>query len=275
MDGTAAGRFQRAALGPRTLTAVVGIPLLLGALWAGGVWWIAVAVLVGILGRREFAALQALSVGQQAATILLLLVGWVVFQLAQDLRFALVMLLWSATTVAVVLWHFATMASGRRLPGILAALYVPIYLSAPTALLMRWRDEHTPWSILAFLLVIWANDTAAYFVGIAAGRHKLAPRISPGKSWEGAAGGATAGGLVGLAAAPWLGMTPVAGAIFGVLATMVSQVGDLLESAMKRRAGVKDSGTILPGHGGILDRFDGIFLAAPVAYVLVRVWGGR
>jgi phosphatidate cytidylyltransferase len=148
----------------------------------------------------------------------------------------------------------------------------PLYLAAPTALLARWRLERTAWSVLAFLLVIWANDTAAYFVGIAAGRHKLAPRISPGKSWEGAAAGAVAGALVGLAVSSWLGMAAGAAAAFGLLTTVASQIGDLLESAMKRKAGVKDAGSILPGHGGILDRFDGILVAAPIAYVLVRLW---
>src|SRR3990172_5295910 len=145
------------------------------------------------------------------------------------------------------------------------------YLATPFAVLVRWRLEATPQSVLAFLVVIWANDIAAYFVGLAVGRHKLAPRVSPGKSWEGALGGLAGGLLAGVLLASWLGVGRDDAAAWAVIVTAVSQAGDLLESALKRRAGLKDSGRLLPGHGGVLDRFDGILTAAPVGYILLRL----
>jgi phosphatidate cytidylyltransferase len=148
------------------------------------------------------------------------------------------------------------------------------YLAAPFAVLVRWRADLGPQSVLAFLIVIWANDIAAYFVGLAVGRHKLAPRVSPGKSWEGAAGGLAGGLVAGLLLASFLGLAQGEAAIWAIIVTLVSQGADLFESVLKRRAGVKDSGRLLPGHGGVLDRFDGILLAAPVGYVLLRLLRG-
>lgn len=126
-----------------------------------------------------------------------------------------------------------------------------------------------PLEVLLVLLLVWIADTAAYFVGRAWGRRKLAPAISPGKTWEGAAGGligalayAIIGGfwIQGIAWAPFLAAA--------ALLVMVSIVGDLFESAAKRQAGVKDSGSLLPGHGGILDRIDSAAAALPLAAVL-------
>ena len=132
-----------------------------------------------------------------------------------------------------------------------------------------------PLELLAVLVLVWIADTAAYFVGRAWGRRKLAPAISPGKTWEGAAGGLMAalayaiiGGfwIQGIAWAPFLAAA--------ALLAMVSIVGDLFESAAKRQAGVKDSGSLLPGHGGVLDRIDSATAVLPLAallWPLVRV----
>ena len=127
-----------------------------------------------------------------------------------------------------------------------------------------------PLKVLAVLVLVWIADTAAYFVGRTWGRRKLAPSISPGKTWEGAAGGVLGalayaiicGGFVGGAA--WLAL--VGGA---ALLAVLSIVGDLFESAAKRQAGVKDSGTLLPGHGGILDRIDSATATLPLAALLL------
>jgi phosphatidate cytidylyltransferase len=126
-----------------------------------------------------------------------------------------------------------------------------------------------PLEVLLVLVLIWIADSAAYFAGRAWGRHKLAPAISPGKTWEGAAGG-----LVGaLAYAIILGSFTQAVAWAAFLAAavalfMISIVGDLFESAVKRQAGVKDSGTLLPGHGGVLDRIDSTTAVLPLAALL-------
>jgi phosphatidate cytidylyltransferase len=119
--------------------------------------------------------------------------------------------------------------------------------------------------LLLFALVItWAGDTVAYFVGRAVGRHKFAPILSPKKTWEGAVGGFAGSLLVGVAFSKWIGVPMSQMLAMAAIGNVAGQIGDLLESAYKRSAGVKDSGTLLPGHGGILDRIDALILAIPV-----------
>jgi phosphatidate cytidylyltransferase len=116
------------------------------------------------------------------------------------------------------------------------------------------------------------GDTAAYFVGSAIGRHPFFHSISPRKSVEGAVAGASASILVGALAGPWLiGISVPLGALLGVLMAIAAQGGDLVESALKRQAGVKDSGTLIPGHGGLLDRADSLVLLAPVVYCYLKL----
>ncbi|OLD47169.1 MAG: hypothetical protein AUI83_14595 [Armatimonadetes bacterium 13_1_40CM_3_65_7] len=175
----------------------------------------------------------------------------------------------SVLSIALSSGLTAPIAPEARWRGWKAVLVGAVYLGLPAGLLLRWRVETSFASLGWLFAVVWANDIAAYFVGLAAGRHKIAPQISPGKSWEGATAGMVAGAIVGsLGALAW-GLRAGGGAILGAVASVVAQSGDLLESALKRRAGVKDSGTILPGHGGVLDRFDGILVAVPYVSVLL------
>jgi phosphatidate cytidylyltransferase len=119
--------------------------------------------------------------------------------------------------------------------------------------------------LLLFALVItWAGDTVAYFVGRAIGKHPFAPILSPKKTWEGAVGGFVGSLLVGVAFSKWTGIAMGQMLAMAAVGNVAGQVGDLLESAYKRSAGVKDSGTLLPGHGGVLDRIDALILAIPV-----------
>ena len=117
---------------------------------------------------------------------------------------------------------------------------------------------------MTVLAVVWAADSGAWFCGRRFGRTRLAPAVSPGKTWEGVAGGLAAGAAVGAAAAWWLSLPAPGIVLAALLAAGASVVGDLYESLCKRRAGVKDSGRLLPGHGGLLDRIDGLTAAAPV-----------
>ena len=279
MTATTSARFRRASLGPRVVTSVVGIPLVFLALWGGGLWWAGFAAVVAALGWMELSRLNRFTVVRG-----LLALGGMAFLFAvsvwgSNFLFGALLVGWLVTIVAGgFIPYFSPYFARRELSGeywqAVAFGLGPLYVGVPMGVLARWRVEYTAWSVLVFFLVIWANDTAAYFVGLAVGRHKLAPRISPGKSWEGAVAGVVAGGLVGFFTGSLLGMRPVTGLVFGVVTTIASQMGDILESAMKRKAGVKDSGAVLPGHGGILDRFDGILVAAPIAYVMARLWVG-
>jgi phosphatidate cytidylyltransferase len=170
----------------------------------------------------------------------------------------------------------------RMLPDASSSVFGLLYTGFTLISLPALRQQSNGPSLVVFLLcVVWAGDIAALYVGRAFGRHKLAPSISPNKSWEGSAASvlgsvAVAGGL--LALADYLGShfntfvlsfadeTVWYWLVLAAFLNVVAQVGDLAESALKRSAGVKDSGTILPGHGGVLDRIDALLLAAPALW---------
>ena len=153
---------------------------------------------------------------------------------------------------------------------LLGICYVALPLTLMAYIPFVGRYAWNPWTMLFFVFFIWAIDVFAYLVGMAFGRHRLFERLSPKKSWEGFFGGVAGALGMGYVASRcmaeawglWIGLALVA-AVTGVL-------GDLVESMFKRAAGVKDSGTIIPGHGGILDRFDAMLLAAP--FVVVYLW---
>ena len=157
----------------------------------------------------------------------------------------------------------------KVLPQVSCAIFGGVYAFAPWRFAANLRSESVHW--LFFVLTLnWVGDSAAFYVGRAFGRHKLAPLVSPGKTWEGAAGSIVGSMLVGVAYMH----TFVPQASWGTIAFLAAagniagQMGDLAESAMKRGAGVKDSGRLLPGHGGLLDRVDSNLFALPVVYAL-------
>ncbi len=127
--------------------------------------------------------------------------------------------------------------------------------------------------VLFVLAIVWAADVGAYFVGRRLGRHKLAPQVSPGKTWEGVAGGLLAAMAAAICGALWFGLPPALLAPIGLFVGAISVVGDLTVSMFKRNAGLKDSGNLFPGHGGVLDRVDSVTAAVPL-FVLVFAWLG-
>lgn len=176
--------------------------------------------------------------------------------------------------VASLVWHvaFRQVRTADTAITVFGAVYVGFLLSH--LVLVRALDSGTELT-LTIIISVWANDIFAYLIGSTIGRHKLAPRISPGKSWEGLAAGTL------FTVAVWFGLYYVIDSplslswlVFtGVGISIAAIVGDLAESRLKREAGVKDSGRLLPGHGGFLDRFDSLILVSVVAYYLL-VWGG-
>ena len=157
---------------------------------------------------------------------------------------------------------------------VLGVLYVALLGSHLVALRSGFSQRLSAHLLSFFLLVVLGSDTGAYYVGRAFGKHKLAPKISPGKTWEGAAGGLLAGLLMAALShlwffreLPWKWTLPLA-----TVMVLLGIVGDLTESALKRSAGAKDAANILPGHGGVLDRLDSLLFNAPVIYYFARIY---
>jgi phosphatidate cytidylyltransferase len=149
-----------------------------------------------------------------------------------------------------------------------------IGLGLAHALLLRDIDEHGVLAVYTVLLAVWAGDAAAYFVGRLVGRHKLAPTVSPGKSWEGLIAGTVATVAVTFVAVYEQSFVTIPESlVLGVVIAIVAPLGDLFESALKRDADVKDSGRLLGGHGGVLDRIDALLFAWVAAYYVVVAFG--
>jgi phosphatidate cytidylyltransferase len=250
----------------RILTVAIVLPLFLAALfWLPQPYWGAAMLLVVVLACIEWAALAALEGPGRVAFIVIVAAACVASAWWQPAGGALLL------AAAIVFWIAVVPLWLRRARHVarwsLAVAGAVVLVSAWYSL---YTLHETAARLLALLGVVWVADTAAYFVGRKFGRRKLAPTISPGKTWEGVAGAIVAVGVYyGLL---WFAWAPpfLAGhraidliLVTGMLALSVE--GDLFESWVKRRAGVKDSGTILPGHGGVLDRIDGVLAAMPLA----------
>ena len=192
----------------------------------------------------------------------------------------LIALIWWAPSTLFALVLLVALAIGvtelRRLvsnPVLFLALSA-IYLAVPLSLLQVIRSDFGPGALMAMIGLIVISDSAQYYTGRAFGRHKLAPVISPKKTVEGAVGGAVFGTIAGVAFAHyWVPAMPMVwAAVMSLLMSIAGMAGDLFESAMKRRVGLKDSGNLIPGHGGILDRIDSWLFAAPVFWAFLKLF---
>jgi phosphatidate cytidylyltransferase len=291
----AAGELTR-----RWGVAAVGVPAVVGVLWAGG-WVLAVVVAaVACLGAHECYRLAEHTGARAFVWLGLPAAGALVLGAegsASASAFAsLALIVLAALTLAALLGAaFVRGPEGRPLAAAALTIFGALYagLSLATVPLLHalplregWGGEtDTPWTSVAIvalpLAATWIGDAAAFFAGKAWGKRRLAPSISPKKSWAGAVAGVTgaaAGAAVWylvtvdlLPAGPFRGIVEVAlvGGVLGVAAIL----GDLVESALKRDAGVKDSGTLLPGHGGVLDRIDALTFSLPVSYAVLALMG--
>ena len=264
----------------RILTALILAPLVLALVFLGPKWLITIFVAaVAMLAAWEFLALTEHRGARppRIATVVVLAALFAGNYQWPDETVTLFGLL------CIILLIYCTFRSpmDRMLADATSSIFALFYLGLTLVPLPMLREATNGPSLLAFLfLVVWAGDTAAMYTGRAIGKHKLAPALSPNKTWEGSIGSvlgsvAVAGILLGLSSylASWnsvkLNYSDEIWWYWLVLAVAVNvaaQVGDLAESALKRSAGVKDSGTLLPGHGGVLDRIDALLLAAPVLW---------
>lgn len=157
----------------------------------------------------------------------------------------------------------------EKMTGLAGVLYIGVLLGLLGFL--RAQPGGQEWCFVV-LFVTWSNDTGAYLGGRAFGRRKMAPAISPSKSWEGAAFGLVAGLTAGLCFGKWVGLSPFAGALSGAFLGVLAQIGDLFESWLKRSCSVKDSGKAIPGHGGFLDRFDSLMFTGAGGLLLREIY---
>ncbi|MDQ1738651.1 MAG: phosphatidate cytidylyltransferase [Pseudonocardiales bacterium] len=177
------------------------------------------------------------------------------------------------TVLGLTVWRLADGATGYLrdvAAGNLVALYIPFL--AGFATLMAHADDGAA-RIILFILAVVCSDTGGYAVGVLIGKHPMAPTVSPKKSWEGFAGSLLAGGIAGLLMMVFcFHQQWWQGALFGVAIVVTATLGDLGESMIKRDLGIKDMGTLLPGHGGVMDRLDSLLPCAPVAYLLLAAF---
>lgn len=242
----------------RVVVGLLLIALASAALYFGGFFFWLLLVVAGVLMQGEWADLTGASPEHRRLSMFAVSVPLALLcPLAAGLS-------WTAFTLAVAAFFFVVLVtrSARLSLGI-------FYVFVPVMALIFLRQQQPGGLLLAFwtLSLVWATDIGAYFAGRSIGGPKLAPRVSPSKTWAGLGGGVLAALILGFVLHRFAGLPIQLAAASGLLA-VAAQLGDLLESAMKRRAGVKDSGTLLPGHGGVMDRLDGVVAAAPLAAAL-------
>ncbi len=259
------------ALAKRLLSALLLVPLALASVWLGG-WSFALLVIGALVAMAwEWGRLRPEPATAVAATMAAALLP----------SLAVVVLMSGHATHALALLAVgaamaAALAAAARVQRVDHVALGVVYLGLPAVALV-WLENRPEIgaSLVAWLLaVVWATDICAYAVGRTVGGAKLAPRISPGKTWAGLVGAMIGAGLTGAGIGAALGGSPVVAGLLGAVLAVVAQVGDLFESALKRRRGVKDSSNLIPGHGGVLDRIDGLLFAAPVYAVAIAMAPG-
>ena len=272
-------RFLKAGILPRASVILLGVPCLYLITDRGGLFFLILVDLIILLGLREFYVLMKAK-GYQPFEALGYFCSLAISGYAWH-HGAVVPLILTASLLAIMIREVfrreMTQSLGHMAITVFGIMYVG-WLGSHLILLRQLpavlNIEENVGARLVFMvaLLTWATDTAAYLFGVSFGRHKLIPRISPNKTIEGAIGG-----LLGAAVVGWLltrgvvsFMTPLSGIILGLVVGAMAQLGDLVESLIKRDAGIKDTAELIPGHGGVLDRFDSMLFTAPVVYYYFR-----
>ena len=268
----------------RLLTAVVVLPFLIASIIIPSLWWLfmLLAVPAMVLGLLEFYALAArLQLKPDAVTGYLAGTVLIVIALQPDYAITLagsffVVIAFTAGSMVATTFRGAPFDKMLASVGatMLGILYIPLMGSHLLSIRIGFEPSLSRHLLSFFFLVLMGADAGAYYIGRALGKHKLAPSISPGKTWEGAIGGIVAGLAMGALSHYWFFrelplkfILPLAGVM-----VIVGIFGDLVESALKRGAGAKDAANLLPGHGGILDRLDSLLFNAPLIYYFARFY---
>lgn len=259
----------------RILVGVIGLPLVLGMVWLGGWWLFGLAAIAAVIAVHEFVTmarpLRPLALAVYAGALLALVgahrggVVWMIGGFMATFVLAFVLNAFAKTRAPSTVAIAAT---------VLGAAWIGLGLSH----IMLLRQAHHEPRLLAFtvLITVWAADTFAYFAGRMFGRHKLAPSLSPGKTWEGFLFGSLAGvfaSFVALYPTRDTYLTSWEAVVLGLVVVLAAAAGDLFESMLKRDMEVKDTGRLLGGHGGVLDRIDSLLFAGVAAFYLVLAFG--
>jgi phosphatidate cytidylyltransferase len=271
--------------GQRILTAAILIPIVVAAIWWGPTWLIAiVSAGVAILALWEFFSVaehqgfHSYRLWTSLAAVGIFGQQFYASRMASVSNIGEILVRIPRTNLEIVLFGYvlgvAAIALGTNRPigEVLPAISVSaaglIFIVLPFSAVVRLHgiDNFGAFLLLFTLVVVWVGDTAAYFVGRGIGRWKLAPEISPNKTWEGAIANFLGALLVAAIFGYWSKLPPIHMLAMAGIGSIAGQIGDLFESAWKRSASVKDSGSILPGHGGMLDRIDALILAAPAIW---------
>lgn len=224
-------------------------------------WLTSLAIITGLVLSYSIPTRTAISPGTETTTTIAIL---------------------TTGMIAVFVIAILTFSRDRNVAGVVAAagavMFAMVYIGFMLGFLLALRREHSAWIVVGVIAVTKACDTGAYFTGRAIGKHRMIPWLSPGKTWEGLAGGIVTAVAVGVglaAASRWLepaDQIPIlVGAVCGAIFAVVGQLGDLTMSLFKRGAGIKDSSTILPGLGGVLDVLDSPLMVAPIAWWLLTI----
>ncbi len=268
------------SVGLRTITAIVAIPIVLAVVWLGGWWAFGLAFVVVVWGIYELYTMM-LHEGHRPLILMsvALSLTFLIAAMLPQWQLWLIELGISLFLIASFFWLFLRQKREGAIVDWALTLAITIYLGWPMSFFLSLRGFEVGWSnglwwMLAVFGGVWGFDTGAFFAGHFFGRHKLAPEISPGKTWEGTFGGL----LFSIAAAllfvalpigvPWY-LALLLGGLVGVAATL----GDLAESLIKRQMKVKDSGQFMPGHGGILDRIDSLLFSVLVVFLFSQFIG--
>src|SRR5213080_1497840 len=257
----------------RLLVAAAALPVVLGAVYLGGWWLFALVALGTVIGLHEFWLLTRPLSPLSPAGYVGALLGLVGAELG-----GLPWMVGGLLTAFPLAFALKGISASRQSPtaSISATVMGAVWVGSGLGLFLLLRDLHRGRLVaLAVLLAVWAGDTLAYLGGRLLGRHRMAPNTSPGKTWEGFVFGTAATVFVAFVSLYKQGfLTITQSIVLGVVLAVSAPLGDLFESLLKRDAGVKDSGSLLGGHGGMLDRLDAFLFAAPAAYFTILAFVG-
>ncbi len=254
----------------RSITGILFVGGIVGGVWLHPLVYSLVFLGIITVGMFEFTSLiKGLQI--EVRTLFSFIIGFSVYIITFLIFYLHIPHYWLLLVIPLVISVFIAelyLKSKTTLLNIATTMLVPLYVAVPFAFLhfLAFYGGDYNWRLLlGFFLMAWLNDTGAYITGSAFGRHKLFPRISPAKTWEGAIGG----GIITLGMALlnfelWGTISLINWLVIGILVSVMGIYGDLVESMLKRSVNLKNSGSILPGHGGLLDRFDAVFFSAPV-----------